>query len=351
MMNWETTLIPPEASIRAAIQAITKSCLQIALIVDEGRRLLGTVTDGDIRRGILRKIDLEAPVSEIMNTRPFTVRNGTDNGTLLALMKEKIIHQIPLIEGGDRVVGLALMDDLLSAPPHMDNWVVLMAGGLGERLRPLTESTPKPLMPVGNKPILEHILQSFVSHGFQRFYISVNYKAKAIKDRFGDGGEWNAEIRYLEEKISLGTAGALGLIPERSTSPLIVMNGDLLTRVNFAELLRYHREQESRATMCVREYDVQVPFGVVDIEEDKVRSIDEKPIHKFFVNAGIYVLEPDLIDLIPKETVFDMTTLFEKAVEAGHRTSVFPIHEYWLDVGRVDDLERANSDYKDAFEK
>jgi len=226
-----------------------------------------------------------------------------------------------------------------------------LAGGLGSRLQPLTEDKPKPLLSVGDKPILETILESFVEQNFRRFYISVNYKADAIKEHFADGGKWNAEIRYLEEEPRLGTAGALDLIPERPELPLLVMNGDLLTRVNFQDLLDYHRDQKAEATMCVREYDFQVPFGVVEIDDHNIRSIDEKPVHRFFVNAGIYVLEPGLIDLIPKGEYFDMTDLFARALEKGYETQAFPIHEYWLDVGRIDDLDRANHDYQNGFDQ
>ena len=207
------------------------------------------------------------------------------------------------------------------------------------------------MLSVGDKPILETILESFVEQNFRRFYISVNYKAQVIKNHFGEGGKWNAEIRYLEEETRLGTAGALDLIPERPELPLLVMNGDLLTRVNFQDLLDYHRDQKAQATMCVREYDFQVPFGVVEIEDHKIQGIDEKPVHRFFVNAGIYVLEPGLIDLIPKGEYFDMTDLFARALEKGCETQAFPIHEYWLDVGRIDDLDRANHDYQNDFDK
>ena len=226
-----------------------------------------------------------------------------------------------------------------------------MAGGLGSRLQPLTEDKPKPLLSVGDKPILETILESFIEQNFRRFYISVNYKADAIKKHFADGGRWNAEIRYLEEETRLGTAGALDLIPERPELPLLVMNGDLLTRVNFRDLLDYHLDQKAQATMCVREYDFQVPFGVVEIEDHHILSIDEKPVHRFFVNAGIYVLEPGLIDLIPKGEYFDMTDLFARAIEKGHETQAFPIHEYWIDVGRIDDLDRANHDHENGLDK
>lgn len=350
-MPWRKTLTPPTATIRQAIEVIDIGANQICLVVDQEEHLLGTVTDGDIRRAILRGLDMEAPVELVMNRDPHVASPNESDEVLLNRMMVEIIRQIPLLDGERRVVGLAYIDDLLKPAESRDNWVVLMAGGLGTRLRPLTENAPKPLLSVGDKPLLETILESFVDYNFRRFYISLNYKGEMIKNHFGDGGRWNVDIRYIEENRRLGTAGALQLIPERPTAPLVVMNGDLLTRMNFQHLLDYHRQQEAVATMCVRAYDFQVPFGVVKIEGTRIKGIDEKPLHSFFVNAGIYVLEPDLIDLIPAGQYFDMTTLFETVIEAGHTTAVFPIREYWLDVGQIDDLTRAAGEFDQVFGK
>ncbi len=345
----ETLLIRPQASIREAAQVLQDGGLQICLVVDDDRRLVGTVTDGDVRRALLRDRDIATQVHAIMNTSPLAAPAGTPDDLILGLMKTNQIRQIPLLDEERRVVGLRNVYELVDGRRDRDTWVLLMAGGLGTRLRPLTEGTPKPLLPVGDKPLLETIVEGFTQQGFSRFYLSVHYKADAIKHHFGDGGRWNAEIRYLEEDHQLGTAGALRLMAERPEQSFIVMNGDLLTRVNFGDLLAYHATQRSRGTMCVREYDLQVPFGVVEIEGNRIRAIDEKPVHRFFVNAGIYVLEPDLIDLVPDGTPFDMTALFDAAVSAGHDTAVFPIHEYWLDVGRLDDFDRANLEFRENF--
>jgi len=279
-----------------------------------------------------------------MNPKPVTAAADATRDALFKKMTTDLLRQIPLVDSGGRVVGLVHMRELTPPIESRDNWVVLMAGGLGERLRPLTDKTPKPLLSVGSKPILESILEGFVEQKFRRFYISVNYKAAAIKRHFGDGRKWNVDIRYLEEDSRLGTAGALRLVPERPNTPFIVMNGDLVTRVNFQDLLDYHDQQRSKATMCVRQYDFQVPFGVVGINGNRIRMIDEKPVQRFLVNAGIYVLDPYLISLIPGDRAFDMTDLFARAIEAGRDTAAFPIHEYWLDVGRLDDLQRANLD-------
>ena len=348
-MSWDKVLIPPGASIHDAIEAIDRGSLQICLVVDTERRLLGTVTDGDIRRAILAGMDMGVPAEGIMYRTPHVGREGDAKETLLARMAAEKIRQIPLLDAEGRVVGLAYIEDLLSPPKARENWVVLMAGGMGTRLRPLTESAPKPLLTVGDKPLLQTILESFIEQNFKRFYMAVHYRADMIRDHFGDGSKWDAEIRYIEEEKRLGTAGALRLIPERPQSPMIVMNGDLLTRVNFQHLLDYHRQHGSKATMCVREYDFQVPFGVVQIEDNRIKGIDEKPLHSFFVNAGIYVLDPGLIDLIPRESSYDMTDLFAQAVSSGYSTAAFPIHEYWLDVGRLEDLDRAKLEFDAKF--
>lgn len=348
-MDWTQTLVPPETSIHETIRAINANRMQICLVVDENRRLLGTVNDGDIRRAILAGRDFSEPVERIMNARPHVGGPDESRDALLVRMAETRIHQIPILDAGGRVIDLIIIEDLVGTTRVRENWVVLMAGGLGRRLRPLTDEAPKPLLPVGKKPLLETILETFVEQDFRRFYMAVNYKAQMIRDHFGDGSRWGAEIRYLDEDQPLGTAGALRLIPEAPKAPLIVMNGDLLTRVNFGHLLDYHVRRASVATMCVRQYDFQVPFGVVHIDDDRIRSLDEKPVHSFFVNAGIYALEPEVIDVIPADELFHMTTLFERVIGAGHTTAVFPIHEYWLDVGRIDDLNNANGEFDDVF--
>ena len=349
--HWEDILISPSTAIIEAVKLLDKSAMQVLMVVDEQRRLLGTVTDGDIRRGILRSLDLSEPVDHVMTSTPLTASPDSSKEDLLKIMSGSNVHQIPLVNSDNQVVGLKIIDNLVNPETTRKNWVVLMAGGLGSRLMPLTEETPKPMLNVGGKPVLETILENFIKHGFRRFYISVNYKADAIIDHFGDGERWNAEIRYLRETVPLGTAGPLSLITELPKEPVVVMNGDLVTQINFRELLDHHLHQGSKATMCVREYDFQVPFGVVSIEDNQIKGIDEKPVHRFFVNAGIYVLDPKLIELAPKDKPFHMTDLFDSAIKGGHMTAVFPIHEYWLDIGRADDLDRAKMEFETVFRK
>lgn len=240
------------------------------------------------------------------------------------------------------------LEDFLKPAPR-DNAVVIMAGGLGTRLAPLTKDCPKPLLKVGSKPILETILESLISCSFRSFFFSVNYRADMIESYFGNGSKWGVSIRYLREEEPLGTAGALSLLPPVPDKPMIVINGDLLTSLNFAHLLQYHEEHGSSATMCIREYAYSIPYGVVDTDQHRFRGIREKPVHRTFVNAGIYVLESRLIAAIPPSTFTNMTVLFEQLASRGERVSVFPVQEYWLDIGRMDDYERANREYGEVF--
>jgi dTDP-glucose pyrophosphorylase len=348
MSLWSEILVPLDNNIRESIRVLDASKAKILLVVDESTRLLGTVTDGDIRRGILKGISLDDHIKKIMNTDPTVAMLDEGRDNILASMQRKGLHHIPLVDAQRRVVGLETLEDLIQ-PRARENIVVLMAGGLGSRLRPLTDECPKPMLKVGNKPLLETILENFIEYGFRRFYISVNYMADVIKTYFGDGSRWGIEIRYLQEDQRLGTAGALSLLPEKPTETLLVMNGDLLTKINFKQLLDFHSSHNSLATMCVREYDFQVPYGVVKIDAHRITSIDEKPIQRFFVNAGIYALEPDVLELIHTNAYFDMPTLFEKLVEQKKETAAFPIREYWLDVGQLADYDRANGEYQDIF--
>ena len=348
MSTWKQALVTAEASIREAVQILDASSLQIVLVMDGNGRLLGTVTDGDIRRGILKAVALNDSVQKIMNPEPTVARADEGRENILAAMERNQLHHIPLVDENGRVTGLETLDELIQTRPKQ-NRVVLMAGGLGSRMRPLTDDCPKPMLKVGTKPLLETILENFIEYGFHRFYISVYYMADVVKSYFGDGSRWGAEISYLQEDRTLGTAGSLSLLPEKPAESLLVMNGDVLTKVNFSQLLDFHSSHRARATMCVREYDFQVPYGVVKIDHHRITGIDEKPVHRFFVNAGIYVLEPDALDVLPPNTHFDMPALFEKLIERRQETAVFPIREYWLDIGQLADYDRANGEFMQIF--
>jgi dTDP-glucose pyrophosphorylase len=348
MKHWKEIVISAETTILNSLEIIDKGTLQIALVVDTAYKLMGTVTDGDIRRGILKGISLESAVALIMNANPTTAHINDSKDAILTKMKLKRLHHIPIIDNDGQVIRVEFLEQLIQSY-KCHSWVLLMAGGLGSRLSPMTDETPKPLLKVGTKPILETILDNFIEYGFYRFYLSVNYKADMIKAYFGDGSKWGVEIKYIHEQMRLGTAGALSLIEDYPTEPIIVMNGDLLTKVNFQQLLEFHTEMNAVATMCVREYEYQVPYGVVRVDNHRLLNIVEKPKQQFFVNGGIYVLNPEVLALVPQKEFYDMPTLFDVLLEKKSEAAVFPIREYWIDIGRMDDFNRANDEYKERF--
>jgi dTDP-glucose pyrophosphorylase len=343
MKKWRDILISPTTTILETMKIIDKSSLQFAVVVDKDERLIGTVTDGDIRRGILKGLPLETHISEVMNRSPIFEKAGKKSFYYKEFMKKRNLKQLPIIGSEKKIVRILFSDDL-EQPIQKNNPVILMAGGLGTRLHPLTKDIPKPMLKVGEKPILETIIENFASFGFKNFILSVNYKKEIIKDYFQDGKHLGVNIDYIEEDKRLGTAGALSLIKNNPEMPFFVMNGDLLTKINYEQLLDFHNGIESEATMCVREYEYQIPYGVIDTDNHRLLSIEEKPIHKSFVNAGIYVLNPVVLEYIPKNEFFDMPELFKVLMSKGKDVSVFPIREYWLDIGRMDDYEKANGD-------
>jgi dTDP-glucose pyrophosphorylase/predicted transcriptional regulator len=344
MTQWKDVVVSPETPLGDAIAKVDASALQVALVLNSDGTLAGVLTDGDIRRAILREQGLDSPTSEVMNKIPTVVPAVASREEMLTLMRRKAFHHLPLVDNNNCVVGLVTLDELIGAAKR-PNWVVLMAGGLGTRLQPLTNDCPKPLLPLGDKPILETIIENFAEQGFERIFLSVNYKAEMIKNHFGTGERWGVEVDYLHENIPLGTAGALSLLPEKPSEDIIVMNGDLLTHTNFDSLLKFHVDHGADATMAVREYDFQVPYGVVSLDDTGIQAIEEKPVQKFFVNAGIYVLSPDALEHLPAETFFDMPNLFEHLIESGKSTVAYPLREYWIDIGRLEELERAQKEW------
>ena len=296
----------------------------------------------------LKNLSLNDTIEDLYSKSPTIASVNDSNERIIQKAISKQVYQIPVVDDEGIVVDIVNLATLLNITKKR-NRVILMAGGLGTRLRPLTQDIPKPLLKVGNKPILETIIKNFANHGFVNITISLNYKGEMIKDYFGDGSNFGVNIDYVEENMRLGTAGALSLIENKPNEAFFVMNADLLTDVNFSHLLDFHSFSNSDATMCVREYEYQVPYGVIEVEESNVTSIVEKPIQKFFVNAGIYVLSPKVFDYIPKNEFYDMPTLFNTFIEKEKRVISFPIHEYWLDIGRMSDFEQAQSEYFRVF--
>ncbi len=348
MKDWQSALIPLNASFRKAIEIIDSSALQVGLVVDEQKRLLGMLTDGTIRRAILNGVSMEEDVKKVMFTDFTHASMDDDKETILEIMKKLEIRHIPVLDENGVLQDLKVLIDLLGSEKK-ENIVVLMAGGQGTRLMPLTEKCPKPLLKIGEKPILETILKNFKDQGFYRFYISVNYFAEMIKEYFQNGSSWDVEISYLQEDKPLGTAGALSLLAKKPDLPFFVMNGDLLTKIDFEKLLQFHVEHQACGTMCVRQYDYQIPYGVVRFDGVDLLDMEEKPIKQFFVNAGIYVLSPESLDHIPANQFFDMPSLFRILKKKNGRAAVFPIHEYWMDIGQIKDFERANGEYPTYF--
>jgi dTDP-glucose pyrophosphorylase len=348
MKNIEKIKISATSTIEEALIVIDSGAVKIALVVNDDNQLLGTLSDGDIRRGLLRRKTLGDTIEDVYSRSPIIVNERDSRETLLDLCSTHKIGQIPIIGDDKQIVDLFILDEGLSKKQY-ENTAVLMVGGLGTRLWPLTENMPKPMLKVGDKPILQIIVEGFFKHGFTNITMCLGYKSSVIQDFFQDGSAFGVSIKYIIEKERMGTAGALTLLQQTLNKPFFVMNGDLLTNVNYEQMLDFHESHNSKATMCVCEYDIKVPYGVVNIKEESISSIEEKPIHKFFVNAGIYLLEPDCINLIPKNTFYDMPSLFEQLIVKREKTISFPLKEYWLDIGRISEYEKANLDYKMVF--
>lgn len=339
-LSWKRVVVAPDLSLGEALRVLDAGGMRLLMVADSDGRLLGTVTDGDVRRALLRQVTLGCPVSRAMNSAPRVARLGATRDSVRLLMERYALLHIPLLDSEGRLAGLETYQGTPESPAQ-DAWVFLMAGGFGTRLRPLTDDCPKPMLHVGGRPILETILERFVAAGFRRFFVSVHYLADRIKAHFGDGSRWGVTLRYIEEESPLGTGGALGLLPDTGDRPVILMNGDVLTHLNFAALLDFHCSREAALTLCVREYDMQVPFGVVEGCGERVTGIVEKPVHSFFVNAGIYVVSPQAIARARPARRLDMPDLVDTLIREGSTVSMFPVHEYWIDIGRPDDFETA----------
>jgi len=348
MKNWKDALIGPNATLRAALDTIDRAGCQLAMVVDDEGRILGTLSDGDARRALLRGVSLEDRVDAVMHREPTCAKAADGRQAILDAIRQIGVHQIPLVDERGVVVGLSTVDDFLSLPER-PNWVVVMAGGMGSRLQELTRETPKPMLRVGPRPLLESIVRSYADQGFKRFFLAVNYKAEQIERHFGDGRELGVQIDYLREDQRLGTAGALSMLPERPVTPVIVTNADLLTREDYAGMVEAHEASGAQATVAVREYEMQIPFGVVREQNARIEAIEEKPKRRFLVSAGICVLSPEALQVVPPRTYFDMPTLFETLIARGGFVRCHAIDGYWLDIGRLPDYEQANSDFNEVF--
>ncbi len=343
---FEQILISPHHTVLETLKIIDDAALEIALVVDESGRLLGTVTDGDIRRGLIRGISLETSIDVLMNKNPVTANQSVPDDELMFTMTSFSIKHLPIISSDNKIVKLVLLKDLFSRKTR-PNLAVIMAGGLGSRLGPLTKNTPKPLLNVGDKPLLSTTVEQLSRHGIEKVFISINYKADRIKEYFAENPASGIEVNFLEEKEFLGTAGAISLLPEEPSAPFIVMNGDIVSPINFGNLLDYHQASNKSMTLCTREFNFQIPYGVVRLRGNELESMQEKPEHTIIINAGIYVLNPEVKQLVPENTSIDMPDLIEKVMKEQSGAACFPVADFWLDIGNPKDYSKA----QEAFAK
>jgi len=339
---WRQAILPIGATIQDAIRSLNESSLRIVIVVNDCGELEGTISDGDIRRGLLKALDFNSPIESIVHSNALVVPPALGRETVMQLMRINKIQQIPVVDERRQVVGLHLWDEI-STPPTRPNLMVIMAGGKGVRLRPFTENCPKPMVTVAGKPMMEHILERGKLEGFNHFVLAIHYLGHMIEDYFGNGDRLGVRIDYLREQSPLGTAGALSLLNPRPDAPFVVTNGDVLTDIRYGELLDFHMRHNASATMAVRLHEWQHPFGVVQTKGVEIVGFEEKPIARTHINAGVYVLEPDALSVLEEGAPCDMPTLFERLQAKIKRTVAYPMHEPWLDVGRPDDLSRANA--------
>jgi dTDP-glucose pyrophosphorylase/CBS domain-containing protein len=344
MYNIEKICVNPTISLCDAIKLLDQSGRQILLVIDDSKKLIGTLTDGDLRRSFLKGYNLKDSIQDIYNKSPYFTKESLGRGAALQLMREHGIDQVPVVNDEGIIVGLEVFNSNIKGI-KVENPVVIMAGGLGKRLYPITLNIPKALTPISDKPILEIIVNKFITQGFSNFIFSVNYKAEMIQNHFKDGSEWNVSIGYIHENKKLGTVGALSKLSlNRFDLPIVVMNCDILTTENFQHILEYHEEKQSVMTIGVRKVSYEIPYGVAEVNNDDIIKISEKPTQTYHINAGIYVINPTLLEFIPKNTFFNMTDLIDIVIKKKLKVSAFPINGYWIDIGRMEDLEKVRID-------
>ena len=338
---WRKAILSATATIEQAVRNLTKVSIRIVLVTNETGVLEGTISDGDIRRGLLKGLDLNSPITSIIRHNPLVVPPELERELVMQLMVANKIQQIPVVDEEKHVVGLHLWDEITTSPTR-PNLMVIMAGGMGTRLRPHTENRPKPLLSVAGKPMLEHIIERAKREGFNRFVLAIHYLGHLIEAYFGNGERLDVQIDYLREDTPLGTAGALGLLNPLPDASFVVTNGDVITDIRYGELLDFHSRHAATATMAVRVHEWQHPFGVVQTRGVEIVGFEEKPIARSHINAGVYALDPTALSVLTADAHCDMPTLFERLQAKGKRTVAYPMYEPWLDVGQPDDLKLAN---------
>lgn len=342
---WEKSILSCNLRVKDAIYNLNNTSLKLVIVVDENKKFFGTITDGDIRRALLQGVNLDSPILEVTNKNPIYASISLDKKNVLTLMKSNKINQVPIIDINRNIVGLHLAENLDSSI-NFSNKIIIMAGGKGKRLYPLTKNIPKPLVNVAGKPMIEHIIERAKIEGFNNFIISINYLGHMIQDYFENGDKLNVNIEYIKEDVPLGTAGGLSLIKSIPEEPIIVTNGDVFTDIRFSEILNFHNHHESAGTMAVKLHESQNPYGVVNIKGIEIIDLQEKPIVKNYINAGVYVLQPSVLNFLLKNNYCDMPSLFKKLKETNKKIIAFPMHEPWTDVGKIDDLKKLTKEKK-----
>jgi len=347
---WRQAILPVHSSIEQAVRNLDQVAIRIVLVINERGELEGTISDGDIRRGLLKGLDLKSPIANVIHRNAMVVPPEMGREMVMQLMVANKIQQIPVVNEHRHIVGLHLWDEITTVPVR-PNMMVIMAGGIGSRLRPHTENCPKPLLPVAGKPMLEHIIERAKLEGFSHFVLAIHYLGHMIEDHFGNGDRLGVQIDYLREHSPLGTAGALGLLNPLPEAAFVVTNGDVITDIRYGELLDFHIRHDAAATMAVRVYEWQHPFGVVHTHGVEIVGFEEKPVARSHINAGVYALDPGALNALSADARCDMPTMFERLQAQTKRTVAYPMHEPWLDVGRPDDLNRANAETVKKFQK
>jgi len=346
MTNWKDVVLTPKSTIRDAMRTLNDTALRIAVVCDDNNKIFGTVTDGDIRRGLLVSCDMTDSVTTVMNKNPITVTASHTRQQRIEIMDKHGVLSLLVVDDKGHLIGLETLHQVLH-PEKIDNPVFIMAGGFGTRLRPLTDHCPKPMLPVGDKPMLEHLVNQFIRLGFHDFYISTHYMSEVIRHHFDDGSKWNISITYIHEESPLGTGGALGLLPKNLPKlPLIMMNGDVLTKIDFKHLLDHHESHQFDATMCVRELEHKVSFGVVESHDNLITAMVEKPTYRYHINTGIYVLSPECVASVKPNIKIDLPTLLAERMEKQEKVGIYTSYDYWLDIGQMADYQKAQQDIK-----
>lgn len=336
--------LTPDSSIEEALKVVGRERVRLGIIVDKKDKFLGVISDSNIRKALIKGKNLQSKIKDIYTKNPITIKENTSKNELLKLSAKTDIYDFPVLNDKKEIISIKSISSLLNRQVN-SNFVIIMAGGLGTRLKELTKDTPKPMLKVGKKPILESIVQRLKEQNFENFIFCVNYKKQIIEDYFKKGKDFGIKISYIKERKKLGTAGALSLIKQDFKESFIVMNADILTELNFNELLKTHKDSKALMSVCVREFEQQIPFGVIEQNKGFITNITEKPVQKFLVSAGIYVCEPEILELLNKNEYLDMPELIKLAMQKG-RVNTYLIHNYWIDIGRLDEFVKANEEFK-----